>query len=193
MQEASTPDLRVLFEDAERGQPGAASALFTALYSELHKTAARELSRQGWGVSLGATSLLHEAYLDLSRRSGTAFPDRNRFMAYAAKVMRGLIVNYARNRHAQKRGGLFEFTTVEIEAVDAASRPSELVRISEALDDLGDVDPALAGIVDLKYFCGFSFEEIAAMKGLSERTVRRQWTKARAYLFESLRDAPPPS
>lgn len=191
MNDASTPDLQSLFADADRGQPGATSALFTALYSELHKTASRELSRQGWGVSLGATSLLHEAYMDLSRKSGTAFPDRNRFLAYAAKVMRGLIVNYARNRQAQKRGGLFEFTTVEIESLDAASQPSELVRISHALDDLGDVDAELAQIVDLKYFCGFSFEEIAAMKGVSERTVRRQWTKARAYLYESLRDAAP--
>lgn len=191
MHEASAPDFRALFEDAERGQPGAAAALFTALYSELHKTASRELSRNGWGVSLGATSLLHEAYIDLSRKSGAAFPDRNRFMAYAAKVMRGLIVNYARNRQAQKRGGHFEFTTVELDTVDAASRPAELVRICEALDDLGGVDPTLAEVVDLKYFCGFSFEEIAAMKGLSERTVRRQWTKARAYLYESLRDAAP--
>ena len=191
METPPAPTLALLFSSAERGDPASSSMLFAALYTELHRIATRELSRQGWGVSLGATSLLHEAYLDLSERNGHAFPDRNRFMAYAARVMRGLIVDYARNRQAQKRGGLFELTALSTDALGVAGIPAGLGRISDALDDLSSLEPALAEIVDLKYFCGFSFDEIAAMKGTSERTVRRQWTKARAYLHAALRDDAP--
>jgi len=187
MDGASDPPLAVLFASAERGDAASGSALFAALYTELHRVAVRELNRHGWGVSIGATSLLHEAYLDLSRRDGTAFPDRNRFMAYAARVMRGLIVEFARSRRAQKRGGLFELTTVSADALAVAEPADDLGRVSDAIDDLSGVEPLLAEVVDLKYFCGFSFEEIAAMKGLSERTVRRHWVKARAYLQAALR------
>ncbi len=185
--------LALLFSSLEGGDAAAGPALFTALYTELHRIATRELARNGWGVSLGATSLLHEAYLDLSKRAGTVFPDRNRFMAYAARVMRGLIVDYARNRQAVKRGGLFELTALSTDAlnVQAAVEPEELGRISQALDELSDVEPLLAEIVDLKYFCGFSFEEIAAMRGLSDRTVRRHWMKARVYLRASLSESIP--
>ena len=191
MDEPQDASVAVLFASAENGDRASSSALYAALYSELHRVASRELNRQGWGVSLGATSLLHEAYFDLSRRDGAAFPDRARFMAYAARVMRGLIVDYARNKRAQKRGGQFELTALSTDTLGVATATGaagELVRISDALDDLSNVEAVLAEVVDLKYFCGFSFEEIAAMKGLSERTVRRYWTKARAYLHAALRD-----
>ena len=189
MDEPQDASVAVLFASAENGDPASSSALYAALYSELHRVASRELNRQGWGVSLGATSLLHEAYFDLSRRDGAAFPDRARFMAYAARVMRGLIVDYARNKQAQKRGGQFELTALSTDTPGVATAAAgELVRISDALDDLSSVEAILAEVVDLKYFCGFSFEEIAAMKGLSERTVRRYWTKARAYLRVALRE-----
>jgi RNA polymerase sigma factor (TIGR02999 family) len=183
--------LIALFDGTDRGDPASGAALFTALYGELHRVATRELGRHGWGVSLGATSLLHEAYLDLSKRDGTAFPDRQRFMAYAARAMRGLIVDYARRGQALKRGGAFHLTTAADEAAAVPDPSDDLVRISDAVDDLREVDAALAEVVELKYFCGFSFEEIAAMKGQSERTVRRYWTKARAFLHATLRDDPP--
>ncbi len=193
MDSTAQPSLAFLFDASERGEPHASSALFAGLYSELHRLAQRELRRQGWGVSLGATSLLHEAYLDLSQRDA-AFPDRNRFLGYAARVMRGLIVDYARNRQALKRGGQFELTALSTDALNVAAgvESAELGRISQALDDLSGMEPLLAEVVDLKYFCGFSFEEIAAIKGVSERTVRRQWVKARAYLHVTLRDDAPP-
>ena len=100
-----TLPLSSLVASAEQGDRAAADALFTALYDELHRMARRELARRGAGVTLGATTLLHEAYLDISGREGAAFPDRNRFMGYASRVMRGLIIDYARSRQAQKRGG----------------------------------------------------------------------------------------
>jgi RNA polymerase sigma factor (TIGR02999 family) len=180
------PNLSSIFEAADRGDASAADALFTALYSELHRMAKRELRRQGFPVSLGATTLLHQAYIEMSSKEGTSFPDRARFMGYAARVMRGLIVDHARNRRAQKRGGKFELISADNE-VGQASIGHLLSRISDALDELAQIEPHLAELVDLKFFCGLTFAEIAAMRGISERTVQRQWEKARIYLHRSIR------
>jgi RNA polymerase sigma factor (TIGR02999 family) len=179
----------VLIAAAESGDRSAADALFAALYSELHRIARRELTRRGVGMSLGATTLLHEAYLDMAARDGQSFPDRARFMTYAAKVMRGLIIDHARNRCAKKRGGQFEITSIGSDVAENAIDNRELSQIGEALDELAGIDPSLTQIVDLKFFCGFSFAEIAAMQGLSERTVQRKWDKARIYLHRSMRAA----
>jgi RNA polymerase sigma factor (TIGR02999 family) len=175
-----------LIASAERGDAGAMDALFTTLYSELHRMAQRQLARTGAGGTLGVTTLLHEAYLDLSKHDGAAFPDRARFMAYAARVMRGLIIDYARSRRAQKRGGGFHITALPDEVADPASDNNDLARIGAALEELGALDASLAQVVDLKFFCGFSEGEIAAMRGVSERTVRRHWEKARIYLHDAL-------
>jgi RNA polymerase sigma factor (TIGR02999 family) len=183
---AITP-ISSLATSADRGDQRAAEALFAALYSELHRLARRELARRGAGMSLGVTTLLHEAYLDMSARDVGSFPDRARFMGYAARVMRGLIIDHARSRRALKRGGEFEITSLGTEAAGQVVDAPELTRISDALDELAKVDPALAQIVDLKFFCGFSFAEIAAMRGVSERTVQRNWEKARIYLHQTLR------
>ena len=177
-----------LISSTDRGDGAAADALFTALYSELHRLARRQLARHPSGGTLGATTLLHEAYLDISRRESAVFPDRGRFMAYAAKVMRGLIIDYARSRKAEKRGGNFHITSIGAREGEAAPDGHELSRIGEALDELARVDPALAEVVDLKFFCGFSFAEIAAMRGVSERTVQRRWEKARIYLHAALQE-----
>ena len=139
-------------------------------------------------AGLGVTTLLHEAYLTISGREGTVFPDRARFMAYAARVMRGLIIDDVRRRRSQKRGGLFQITSLGTDQADSVADPQELVRISDALDELAEVDADLAEIVDLKFFCGFSFAEIAAMRGVSERTVQRNWEKGRIYLHHAIAD-----
>jgi len=175
-----------LMLSAERGDALAADALFSALYGELHRLAKSQLARGAPGSALGATSLLHEAYLDMARREGVQFPDRGRFMAYAARVMRGLIIDYARRQQAHKRGGEFEITSLAGEVADPSAAQSELTRISDALDELAGVDPALAQVVDLKFFCGFSLGEIAVMRGVGERTMQRHWDKARIYLRRSL-------
>ena len=172
---------------AESGDASAAGPLFDALYYELHRLAKRELRRVGAAATLSATTLLHEAYLDMSSRDGAMFPDRARFMTYAARVMRGLVIDHARHRKAQKRGGAFEITAVDSSDMQAAADPHELTQVSEALDELAKVEPALAEVVDLKFFCGFSFAEIAGIYGMSERTVQRRWEKARIYLHRSIR------
>jgi len=171
----------------ERGDRSAADALFTALYAELHRLARRELARHGMPMSLGATTLLHEAYIDVSSREGTQFPDRARFMGYAARVMRGLIIDHARRRCARKRGGRFELTSLGTDNAEQPVDDRELEEIGAALDELAEFDPQLANVVDLKFFCGFSLQEIAAMRGVTERTVQRAWQKARLYLYRSVR------
>jgi RNA polymerase sigma factor (TIGR02999 family) len=187
MSGANLSTVTLLIGAADRGDRSAADALFSTLYSELHRLAKCELARQSLPLTLSATTLLHQAYLGMAERDGPSFPDRARFMGYAARVMRGLIIDHARERHAQKRGGLFEITSLDTEAMENAVDHRELVQISETLDELGKVEPALAEIVDLKFFCGFSFAEIAAMRDVSERTVQRDWEKARIYLHRKLR------
>jgi RNA polymerase sigma factor (TIGR02999 family) len=182
-------DIASLIEAAQEGGESAAESLFTALYSELHRIAKRELSRKGAPMSMGVTTLLHEAYLDMAghQGSGPSFPDRSRFMGYAARVMRGLIIDHARHRCAQKRGGQFEITSLATDAGENVVDDRELTQVSAALDELAKFEPALAEIVDLKFFCGFSFAEIAQMRGISERTVQRIWEKARIYLHGRIR------
>jgi len=179
--------LTTLLEAAERGELAATPELFAALYRELHRIARTQLHFNAAGLTLGATTLLHEAYLDLSRRS-LSFPDRNRFFGYAARAMRGLIVDYVRERRAIKRGGEFHLTTLDTTVAESIAEVDDLAPLSEALDALAVTDPDLAQLVELKFFCGFDFAEIAAMRGVSERTVQRDWSKARMFLHSALKD-----
>ncbi len=161
--------------------------LFATLYAELRQIAQSALRRNGPQLTLSPTTLLHEVYLDVAKRDSLQFPDRSHFMAYASRAMRGLIIDYARERRAQKRGGGFDITALPTVVPDLAADVSELQPISDALDELATIDRELAELVDLKFFCGFSFAEIAAMRATSERTIRRDWSKARLLLHRSLR------
>ena len=185
-------EFQELMRRAELSDRPATDALFAALYQELHRLAEHNLRRVGAPATLGATTLLHEAYLNLAHRDGVAFADRSRFLAYASRAMRGLAVDYARRRRALKRGGGVEITLVgETPATDeAVRRADDLVRLGDALDDLATVGPALAELVDLHFFCGFTFAEIAELRAVSERTVQRDWRKARLLLHHAL--APDP-
>jgi len=183
--------LSSLIAAAEAGESSATEALFSVLYHELHGMAKRELARRGGPATLSVTTLLHEAYLDMASRDAADFPDRARFMGYAARVMRGLIIDHARNRHALKRGGHFEITSLENDNIGNPANERALERLSDALDQLANLDRELAEFVDLKFFCGFSFAEIAAMRGVSERTVQRKWEKARIYLHRTIQASLP--
>lgn len=171
--------------DAEQQPP---SDLFAALYQELHRLARAQLHAHGAGATLSATTLLHEAYLSFGRREGGVFPDRARFFAYAARAMRGLIVDRVRERAALKRGGEYHLTVLDTFIAEGVPQPAEeLGPLDDALEELAKVEPALAELVDLKFFGGLSFAEIAALRGVSERTVQRDWTKARLYLHQVLK------
>jgi RNA polymerase sigma factor (TIGR02999 family) len=159
--------------------------LFSTLYSELHRLARRQLAGQFIPARFGATTLLHEAYLNMAK--GASFPDRARFMAYASRVMRGLIIDHARARKSAKKGGRYHITAITLDNLASPIDARELGLINDALEELTTVEPELATLVDLKFFCGFSFAEIGAMQMISERTVQRKWEKARIYLYQSIR------
>jgi RNA polymerase sigma factor (TIGR02999 family) len=161
------------------------SRLFASLYGELRQLAERQLRRNA-GVPVSPTTLLHEAYLGMHGRDAV-FPDRERFIGYAARVMRGLIIDFVRDRRALKRGGDFQFTQLPTQVPELVTEETDLSRLSEALDELAVRDTKLAELVDLKYFCGYTFDEIAAQRGASIRTVKRDWEKARALLFHQLK------
>jgi RNA polymerase sigma factor (TIGR02999 family) len=171
---------------SENGDSAARQQLFTMLYRELRQMAERQLRRSAT-PTLSPTTLLHETYLSMSAAAPAAFPDRARFLAYASCAMRGLVIDHIRKRRAQRHGGGFEFTTLPTEIPEVADEELDLDRLGDAVDALGAVDARLARVVDLKFFCGFSFEEIGGLLGISERTAQRDWDKARMFLQHHLR------
>jgi RNA polymerase sigma factor (TIGR02999 family) len=178
-----------LIGEAEAGDSAASAELFASLYAELHRLADHQLRRIGSDLSLGTTTLLHEAYLDIAGREGVDFPDRARFMSYASRAMRGLVIDYVRRSRALKRGGgMFEITLAgdSDEPVAGESKAQDLSRLSDALDQLGTLEPSLSELVDLHFFCGYTFKEIADLRGVSERTVQRDWRKARLLLHHDI-------
>lgn len=178
-----------LVRNSESGDPKGREKLFVALYDELHRMASREL-RRNIAVTISPTTLLHETFLNVSGRECAEFVDRQKFMAYAARAMRGLIIDYMRRSSAQKRGGAFESTSLQDGLPIAAEEQGslEVERLREALEALGGIDARLAECVDLKFFCGFSFGDIAKLWEVSERTVQRDWDKARLLLSRLIRN-----
>lgn len=162
--------------------------LFAGLYHELHRLAQRALRRDGRLLPISATTLLHESYLSVSKAD---FADSQRFLAYAARTMRGLIIDETRRRRALKYGGAFVITSLDEESEadqdDSPASDDELLRINDALAELEAKDPALAELVQLRYFCGLSLQQIGVLRGVTQRTVQRQWDKARLLLFDMLK------
>ena len=180
-----------LLRRVEQSEPRAADQLFALLYGELHRLAERHLRRGGAGLTLSTTMLVHETYLSLAGRDEVAFPDRARFFAYASRAMRGLIVDYARRRRARKHDRGFEITLTDGAFGSDGVLDDDLQALDEALGGLAELDPALAELVDLHFFGGFSFVEIAGLRGVSDRTVQRDWRKARLLLYRWLHDPGP--
>jgi RNA polymerase sigma factor (TIGR02999 family) len=193
------PAIVDLINGADAGNVAASQQLFATLYSELHRVAERQLRRTGAAdLSLGTTTLLHEAYLNIAGREGVEFPDRARFMGYASRAMRTLVIDYARRSRAQKRGGgAFELTLSAAESGPSSTTlllgdaRVDLEELSDALDELAAVEAPLAQLVDLHFFGGLSLIEIASLRGVSERTVQRDWRKARLFLSRMLRGTRP--
>lgn len=172
-------------DEATKGGP-AQDARFASLYVELRQIARRELLRGGGAGALSPTTVLHEAYLKLGKSAAAAPASEGEFLAYASRVMRNLVIDLVRHRAAIKRGGGFEITTLERATPEPSARADDLQTLSDAIDALSALDPALAELVDLKFFCGFSFVELAALRGVSERTLQREWEKARILLRAAL-------
>jgi RNA polymerase sigma factor (TIGR02999 family) len=185
---ADTADITDLLDAARDGNRGALDQVLATLYQELHSMARRQLAGQH-GHTLDATALVHEAYLKLIGRNTAQFDDRAHFFAYAASAMRSVVVDYARQRLAQKRGGDLHRVTELPEEIEGGVRlDEETLGLDTALTRLANVDERLAQVVELRYFAGLSELEIATLLKRSERSIRRDWQKARVFLLASLKD-----
>lgn len=185
---ADTADITEWLDAAREGDRGALDRVLATLYQELHSMARRQLAGQH-GQTLDATALVHEAYLKLIGRREAKFDDRAHFFAYAASAMRSVVVDYARQRMAQKRGGDLHRVTDLPEDVEGGLRLDEdMLGLDTALNRLAAVDERLAHIVELRYFAGLSELEIAELLKRSERSIRRDWQKARLFLLASLKE-----
>ena len=185
----SSPEITVWLDAARGGDREALDRVLGTLYQELHTLARRQLSGQQ-NNTLDPTSLVHESYLKLVGASnGARFEDRAHFFAYAASAMRSVVVDYARNRMARKRGGdLKRVAEIPEEAESSLRLDENLLALDTALERLAGVDAKLAKVVELRYFAGLSEQEIAELLDRSERSVRRDWQKARMFLLAAMRE-----
>lgn len=182
-------ELTGLFALAGSGDEQAFDRIFTLLYDELAAMARARL-RKGQRVTMADTgALVHESWVRLQQAGRLGFADRNHFLAHAARVMRSVIVDIARRSHAERRGGDQVFVTLDkaIGESVAFSGDPDVEAVAEAVDELARLDARLAQVVEMRWFAGLSEAEIGAALGLTERTVRRDWEKARAFLTVALR------
>jgi len=186
---AETAEITQWLDAARDGDRSALDRVLGVLYQELHAMARRQLAGQH-GQTLDPTALVHEAYLKLIGGHAAQFDDRAHFFAYAATAMRSVVVDYARQRMAQKRGGDLHRVTDLPEDIEGGLRMDEdMLGLDSALTRLAAVDARLAQVVELRYFAGFSEIEIAALLERSERSIRRDWQKARIFLLASLQSS----
>ena len=176
---------RILESIASGGDPKAAEELLPVVYEELRRLAAVKMAMERPGQTLQATALVHEAWLRLSGQRNQHYQDRHAFFGAAAEVMRRILVDRARRRKAARHGGGQE--RVELDAVEIGTANDDLIQgVHETLDQLAKLDPEKAELVKLHFFVGLSFEEIAALLDVNERTVRRHWTFAKAWMCKEL-------
>jgi RNA polymerase sigma factor (TIGR02999 family) len=179
-------DVTALLVAARSGDPAAAEGLFAAVYGDLKRIARRQLGSNS-GVTLTTTVLVHEAYLRLARPGNLELNDRTHFFAVAARAMRQILVDHARRRLAEKRGGgVFAIELDEGRIGAADERAEVMVALDVALEKLEAVDERLAQLVEWRFFGGMTFEEAAAGMGLSDRTLKRDWKRAKAFLYREL-------
>ncbi|MEZ4647672.1 MAG: ECF-type sigma factor [Candidatus Eisenbacteria bacterium] len=184
-------DITEMLARSRQGDPAALDQVFARVHAEVHRIAHLQLLRVKGGNTLTTTAVVNEAYLKLARAPELAVEDREHFFAIAALAMRQILLNHARSRRAQKRGGgvspvwRTEDGTVE-------SKIDQVIELDAALERLREKDERMARIVDLRYFAGLTVEETATLLGLADRTVRRDWRVARAFLYRELMSATSP-
>lgn len=169
------------------GEPTARETLFPLVYDELRRIAHRQLQREWDGHTLDTTALVHEAYLKLVDQTRAGFTDRAHFFAVAANAMRRILVDYARRYLADKRGGAPRRVTLTDDMLVAEERADTLLAINDALLELSRIDERLSKVVECRFFGGLTEEETADVLGVTARTVRRDWTKAKGWLHRTLK------
>lgn len=176
-----------LIHRADGGDEAAMRQIFDAAYDDLRSLARQRLSRSAPSTLLDTTSLVHESYLRFANAGQLDIADRSHFFRYAAHVMRSVVVDLVRQKASERHGAGAPHLTLDTEAGDgAATGADEIVRVHEALAEIADIDARLVQVVEMRYFAGMTESEIAGALGITERTVRRDWAKARLLLAEAL-------
>ena len=178
--------ITVILNRALAGDTASRDEVYALLYAELVKLARSHLAGSG-DVSLNPSALVHEAYLRMLCRDGTPMRDRRAFFAYASTVMRSVLIDHVRAGSAEKRGGLFTPVTLTTGVLNSVAAQEDFSRLNDALDALRGVDERSSRVVEMRYFAGMTEEDIAGELEVSVPTVKRDWRKARAFLFEQLR------
>lgn len=181
-------EITVLLQAASGGDVTARDALFKQVYAELRQLARQRLARESTLTDLDAGSLVNEAYLRLTKQEGLPATNRRVFFGYASTVMRSVIVDYVRQRRSAKRGSGVAAITLITQAMAQDSRFTDMVALDEALDDLRRIDERCCHLVEMRFFGGLDFEEIAEVLEVSRATVGRDWDKARAFLYQALKE-----
>ena len=185
--DASQGEVTRLLANARSGDAGAMASVCELLYADLRQMARRRLRGQQPLTLLDTTSLVHESFLRLEGLGAVAVTDRQQFYAYAARVMRSVIVDTIRRRNAARRGGDCQLVTLDTEMGDMLCREEDdVLRLAEAIDELSRIDARAAQVVEMRYFAGMADAEIASVLGVTERTVGRDWRKARMLLHAAL-------
>jgi len=188
------PDTRKPFQALSAGDENAFDRLFPQVYTELKEVAHRRLLQQGWGSTINTTVLVHEAYVKLVDGKGLALSDRSHFLAVASRAMRFILVDYARSNAAQKRGGDLRRVSLDMAQLSKGEEASiDLIVLNDALERLGEFDPRLSRVVECRFFGGMGYDEIAEATDLSVPTVKRDWARARAWLYEFMTEGEPES
>ena len=179
-------EITQLLLDVQAGDKEASERLWRAVYDKLRRIARHRLRGERAGHTLDTTDLVHEAYLKLVDQTRVEWQDRVHFLAMAARVMRNILIDYARRRNAQKRGGGAPHLALDHVTVSAEDSAEMFLALDEALDELTENDERLGRVVEYRFFGGMTEEEIAAALGVSKRTVRRDWRKAKAWLARAI-------
>jgi len=173
-----------------RADKNGLDAMLPLVYDELHRLAVQYLSREDPGHTLQPTALVHEAYLRLVDQRRVDWRNRAQFIGVAAGMMRRILVDHARDRLARKRGSGAQQVSLSLVEAPSGQPDVELIALEQALEELAAMDPRKARVVELKFFGGLTIEEISEVLGISEATVEREWSFARAWLYRAMEGRP---
>jgi RNA polymerase sigma factor (TIGR02999 family) len=183
-----TGEITELLRKVSRGNEKAESQLIAVVYNELRRVAAHHMAHERHDHTLQPTALVNEVYLRLLQQQNVGWQNRAHFFAIAAQLMRRVLIDYARTRTAGKRGGVQRPVALEEHTVALENKPTDLADLDEALNRLEQIDPRQTRIVELRFFGGLTVEEIASVMHMSARSVRRDWSSARAWLYGEMRE-----